>query len=466
MLLPPAIAALLDPQRYPHPVDRVEVIETHISWVLLAGDYAYKMKKPVTLPFVDYGSVGRRRACCAAEVSLNRRYAAGLYLDVVDFDGEPAVKMLRFDEAARLDHVCARGELTPAHVSDLARTIAAFHAAADTTIDSPFGEPGQALAAANENFDELFALLPHEAERLGRLRAWTAAEYARRRDAMALRKAGGFVRECHGDLHLGNMVLLEGRVVPFDCIEFNDGLRWIDVASEVAFTWVDLIDHGRPGLACWLLNEWLTWSGDFGALAVMRFYAAYRAVVRAKIAALRGDATEAAGYLGLAETLGVPPGLTFTITFGLSGSGKTTASSARLLADESASTIRLRSDVERKRLFGLAPDADSAGAIYTADATARTYGRLETVSGQVLDDGWPVIVDAACLKRAERAAFRAIAEKRRIPFAILACDAPVAELRRRLRQRTSDASEATVAVLDEQRAWLEPLDESETAVRA
>ena len=469
MTLPPSIQALLEPGRYPHPVERVEVIETHISWVLLAGDYAYKFKKPVVLPFLDYGTLDRRRAACEAELRLNRRYAGDLYLDVVEFDGEPAVRMHRFEEAARLDHVAARGELTPAHLSDLARTVAAFHGrAAVAPADSRFGGPDEVLAPALENFDELDALLPDEADRLARLRRWTIVEFERRRDVFARRKAEGFVRECHGDLHLGNLVLLGGRPLPFDCIEFNEALRWIDVASEIAFTWIDLIDHGQPGLACWLLNEWLVWSGDFGGLAVLRFYAVYRAMVRAKIAAIQDRDEEAAEYLAMAERLGVPPRLTFAITFGLSGSGKTTTSSALLLADETASTVRLRSDVERKRLFGLAPDADSGGAIYTAAATTRTYARLAALAAMALEHGWPVIVDAAFLLRRERDQFRALAVAKGAPFRILECEAPLDELHRRLGARTADASEATADVLARQVGWLEPLDPAErvAAVRA
>jgi uncharacterized protein len=461
----PLIEALLDPRRYPHPVARVELLETHISWVLLAGEFAYKLKKPVTLPFLDYGTVDKRRACCEAELRLNRRYAPDLYLDVVDFDGEPAVKMRRFDEAARLDHVSRRGELTPAHLTDLARTIAAFHAAAEAApLDSRFGTPEQVLAPTLENFDELDALLPAEAPRLARLRAWTQSEFGRRRPVMATRKREGRVRECHGDLHLGNLVLLDGKPTPFDCIEFNDAFRWIDVASELAFTYVDLLDHGKPGLACWLLNEWLIWSGDFGALSVWRFYAVYRAMVRAKVAAIRGQFDEAAEYLIMGEDLTTTPSPHLAITHGLSGSGKTTVSGARLLADEHAATIRLRSDVERKRLFGLAPDADSGGSIYGQEATTRTYDRLAELARDSLADGWSVIVDAAFLRRAERHAFRDLARSAGVPYAVLACEASTDELRRRLTARAGDASEADVAILELQLGWLEPLEDGEGAI--
>jgi uncharacterized protein len=461
-MLPPLIQSLLDPARYPHPAGRVELVETHISWVLLAGDYAYKFKKPVVLPFLDYGTVDKRRACCAAELRINRRYAPDTYLAVVDFDGEPAVQMRRFAEADRLDHVCARGKLTPEHLADLARRLAEFHAtAAVAGAGVRFGEPAQVLAPALENFEELERLLPAEGERLARLKAWTRAEHSAKLDAFARRKAERHVRECHGDLHLGNLVLLDGRPTPFDAIEFNDDFRRIDVAAEIAFTYLDLLDHGQPGLAAWFLNEWLSWSGDYDALAVLRFYAVYRAMVRAKVAAIQGQDAEAAEYLAMAETLTVPPPAKLTITFGLSGSGKTTAAKAALLADARAATIRLRSDVERKRLFGLAPDAASGGNIYGPEATVRTFAHLLALAEAILADGWPVLVDAAFLKRAERDDFRDLAARLGIPFAILACDAPSDELRRRLTARSGDASEATVEVLEQQMRWIEPLGEDE-----
>ena len=464
-MLPPLIQSLLDPTRYPHPSGVVELMETHISWVLLAGDYAYKIKKPVVLPFLDYGTVDKRRACCEVELRINRRYAPDTYLGVVEFDGEPAVRMRRFVEADRLDHVCARGELTPNHLSDLAQHLADFHAAA--AVAGPgerFGEPAQVLAPALENFEELERLLPAEGERLARLRSWTGAEHAARRDAFARRKATGRIRECHGDLHLGNLVLLNGQPTPFDAIEFNEDLRWIDVAAEIAFTYLDLLDHGQPGLAAWFLNQWLLWSGDYDTLVVLRFYAVYRAMVRAKVAAIQGREAEAAEYLAMAEALAVPPPITLTITFGLSGSGKTTAAKAVLLADARAATIRLRSDVERKRLFGLAPDAASGGNIYGAGATVRTYGHLRALAAKIIADGWPILIDAAFLKRAERDDFRALAAQLRIPFAILACEAPIDELRRRLTARTGDASEAPVELLEQQLQWIQPLGEDERSL--
>lgn len=436
-------------------------IETHISWVLLTQEFAFKVKKPVTLPFLDYGTVERRRACCHEELRLNRRFAPELYLDVVELAGEPAVKMRRFDEQSRLDHVCARCDLTGAQLGTFARDLAAFQASAAVSPGATFGAPATVLADALENFEELRRLLPDAPARLAALEDWTRAEWARRAADFARRKARGRVREGHGDLHLGNLVLLAGRIVPFDGIEFNAGFRHIDVASEIAFTLLDLLDHERPGLASWLLSEWLAWSGDFGALAVLRFYLVYRALVRAKVAALQEKDAECRGYLGIAERLAVPPAPVLTITCGPSGSGKTHESSRRLATADFLHTVRIRSDVERKRLFGLAPDADSGGAIYAPAATLRTYARLGELAEAALAAGWSVIVDAAFLKRAERAAFRRLAAGLGVPFALLAPHAAPEEMARRLAARRGDASEATPAVLAEQLRWFEPPDAEE-----
>ena len=448
----------------------VTLLETHISWILLVGKHAFKLKKPLVLPFVDYGTATRRHYFCNEELRLNRRFAPSLYLDVVPVEGagEWAVHMRRFDETKRLDHVCARGELSLAQLSELARVITRFHdKAAVAAADSSFGSPALVSALALANFTELHDQLPAEQTRLTRLKQWTISEFARVRARMQARKQAGRVRECHGDLHLGNLVLIDGKVTPFDCIEFNEDLRWIDVAAELAFTYVDLLDHQRPDLAAWLLNEWLVYSGDFDALPVLRFHAVYRAVVRAKVAAIAGDAVAASDYLALAERLSMPPAPTLTITCGPAASGKTTLSRERMLADCQASTLHLRSDVERKRLHGLAPFADSQSAlaegIYGEEASARTYAHLANVAVDCLEAGWSVIVDAAFLARRQRQVFRKLAEGCQVPFAILACTAPADVLAQRLAARQGDASEATPAVLARQLARMEALDAVESA---
>ena len=484
--LPPLIQALLSPARYPGDVARVELVQTHISWVLLAGDFAYKIKKPVQLPFLDFSTLAQRQRYCADELRLNRRFAPDLYLDVVGIfntleepqwagTGEPieyAVRMRRFDEAGRLDRVCARGELRPEHLSDLAETLDRFHDKADMAPEvSRFGSANSILQPTRDNFADLLRLLPGSdlQTRFHSLRVWTEAQFVGLAPVMATRKENGRVRECHGDLHLGNLALIRQRVQMFDCLEFNEDLRWIDVASEIAFTYVDLLAHQQVGLANWFVNEVLSRSGDYEAAQVLRFYAVYRALVRAKVAALRAgqtgaDTQEALDYIVLAERLLKVQPLHLVITHGLSGCGKTVASNALLQSDANPATLRLRSDVERKRLFGLT-STDRSGStldagIYTPDAHARTYTHLHELAAGLLRAGWSVIVDAAFLGRAERARFRALAHDTGAAFSILAPLATPDQLRERIMARNAlgcDASEANLDVLAKQMKTLEPL---------
>jgi aminoglycoside phosphotransferase family enzyme/gluconate kinase len=494
--LPLLIRALLDPARYEHPVGRVELIETHISWVILTGRFAYKIKKPVNLGFLDFSTLDNRRHYCQEELRLNRRLAPELYLDVVPITGdaanpviggaggpiEYAVKMAQFPSEAQLDRVLARGGLQPAHTDLLARELAEFHARVAIADEaSHYGDPDHVWQPVAENFSQIRARAtgevgarcgfgPADFAPLDRLEAWSIASFAALKDAIAARKRGGFVRECHGDAHLANMALLGEQIVLFDGIEFSDNLRWIDVASEIAFVLMDLDDRGHPALARRLLNTWLEQSGDFAALGVLRFYQVYRALVRAKVAAIRcagasGEreriVAEYRGYIALAERYTRPAAPFLLITHGVSGSGKTFVTQ-RII--ESLDAIRVRSDIERKRLFGLAPaarsGADVGAGIYTHEASARTYDRLASVAEEILASGFAAIVDATFLKRAERDRMRELAARRGAPFVILALDAPREVLRSRVQARereARDASEAGIAVLERQLAAVEPL---------
>lgn len=491
--LPALIHALLQPQCYSASVQRVELVQTHISWVLLAGDFAYKIKKPLKLPFLDFSTLARREQCCLDELRLNRRYAPDIYLEVVGIFNTPqgprlggtgtpieyAVKMRRFDEAGRLDHVCARGGLQPSHLSDLADSIAAFHeAAARAPVGSRFGSPLQVMQPVRDNFDDLLRRLSSASlrARMTALQAWTELQFKQLSALMESRQQAGRVRECHGDLHLANLVLMDGRVRMFDCVEFNDDLRWIDVASEISFTYVDLLAHGQPGLADWFVDEVLSRTGDYQAARLLRFYAVYRAMVRAKVAAIRmeqthGDDSEAVAHIAQAERMIAARPLRLLITHGLSGCGKTIASSQLLQSDPEAVTLRLRADVERKRLFGLAGTARSDSplnaGIYSPDAHRRTYAHLREVADSLLRAGWSVIADATFLKRADRDAFRALARQTGAEFAILAPQATQAQLRERILARGRigrDASEATLDVLARQMRAMEPLGPDEGPV--
>ena len=484
------IAALRDPRCYPHPADRITLLETHISWVLLTGRYAYKLKKPVALGFLDFSTLEARRVACEEELRLNRRTAPDLYLEVVPVTGtesEPrlggegpaidyAVKMREFPQDALLDRVAARGELRPELMDDLAAEVAAFHAqVARAGPESEFGSPEDIIALARQNFDQLRSLGPdpESIAALERLAAWTEREFAHRKRVFVARRDEGFVRECHGDLHLRNLLLLDGRLVPFDCIEFNPSLRWIDVMSEVAFVVMDLADHGFAAHAARFLDAYLEETGDYAGLACLRFYLVYRGMVRAKVACMRAHQLAAGAperapaerefrdYLRLAERFVALERRALIVTRGLSGSGKTVFSG---LLVETLGAIRVRSDVERKRLHGLAAGERTGGAvgsgIYAQDATRRTYARLHEIARAVLDAGFPAVVDATFLLRADREALRALAREAGATFAIAACEAPQPVLRERILARAGaggDASEATLDVLTRQIATAQPL---------
>jgi hypothetical protein len=485
----PLAAALNRPECFPHPIGRVELVETHISWVVLTGTYAYKIKKPVNLGFVDFTTPELRRHYCDEELRLNRRLAPELYLEVVEIRGTPetpriggegqlldcAVKMREFPQDELAARLIEREGFGAPEVDALARSIAQFHTGAPAARPgADLGSPDAVLDPALANFRQMLPLLPEARDKsaLLALEQWTLSEFESRRPAFEARLREGFVRECHGDLHLGNIAVIGGRPVPFDCIEFSEALRWIDVMSEVAFLFMDLVDRAHPDLAWRFLNRYLEWTGDYAGLEVFRFYPVYRALVRAKIHLLRSHQPFQLvsarsrlklafnGYVRLAESLSKAGAPALYITHGVSGSGKTSGTDGLV---EQVRAVRVRSDIERKRLHGLDPLARTApgvgAGIYTPQATAATYARLSQIAQDAIARGYPVVVDAAFLKQSERERFRALAERSRVPFAILGFEAPEAVLRQRVAQRAArggDASEASIAVLESQLGAREP----------
>lgn len=475
---PALIAALLQtPAAFPHPAKRVRVLETHSSWVLLAGRYAYKIKKPVDFGFLNFSDLGKRRFFCQEELRLNRRLAPRLYLEVMPIGGtaeapvfgrlpafEYAVRMRRFASDKTLDALLAKQMLEPAIIDDLAASVAAFHADLSPA-DDGFGNPEQILAPAQHNFDQLAKLLD-DADKPGltALREQTQREFAIHRELFEQRRQHGMIREGHGDLHLGNIVLLRGKPTPFDGIEFNPQLRWIDVVSDIAFLIMDLLHRNRADLGYRFLDAYLQIAGDYAGVAVMRFYLAYRAMVRAKVAALLAsqrlpaDFAESRQYLTLARQILNPAPPALIVTHGLPGCGKTTLSQMLL---EKLPAIRLRSDVERKRLF-----APTSGELYGADATERTYRHLLAQSRLMLQSGFNVIVDAAFLKRRERDEFRALANQLGLAFAIVGIRLDEASTLARLKQRQRagrDASDADETIYRLLQAAAEPLAGEELA---
>lgn len=478
------IESLKNPACYPHPAESIRLLETHISWVLLAGDFVYKIKKPVDFGFLDFSELAQRQLFCREELRLNRRLAPSLYLDVVGiggsprqpvFDAEPAfeyaVKMQRFAEEDLLDHVLARGALTRQHMQRLAETLFEFHAGLPpAAADSGYGDAEAVALPARQNFQQLALLLdePHAA-RLAGLRAASEQEFTACRALFEQRLRAGRVRECHGDLHLGNIVLLDGQPTPFDGIEFNPALRWIDVMNDIAFLLMDLQRRLRPDLAYAFLNAYLQAGGDYGGLGVLRFYLGYRAMVMAKVSAIRAaqlggqDGLGQCGhYLDLAERFYRAPETGLLITHGLPGCGKTTVSQLVL---ERLGFIRIRSDVERKRLFGLQPQQASQsaldGGIYSPEATVKTYRHLLELAEVILRKGCSVIVDAAFLKQAERGQFLSLAARLGMPFAIVDVCVDETLQRRRISRRRNDASEADNTVLDLLKNASEPLTAEE-----
>lgn len=484
------IQALHNPLIYDHPVSEIKVIETHISWVILTGHYAYKIKKPVNFGFLDFSTLTKRYQYCLQELTLNRRLAPDLYLDLIAITGSPsnpsfngaeevfeyAVKMREFPQSSQLDQVLARGELYPHHMDQLAKKIADFHNDADISpAMSPLGSAEAVYLPVQENFDQIKPLNDnHEQQaQLEFLEAWSIDAYSKLRPFFHQRKEQGHIRNGHGDLHLSNIALVDREIVIFDCIEFNEEFRWIDTINDIAFTTMDLEDRGRGDLAARLINAYLQYSGDYEGLRVFNFYRTYRALVRAKVACLQLQQSNIStteiqktkhqyrDYTQLAEHYTREQKPLMYITHGVSGSGKSCISQPIL---EHFGLIRIRSDVERKRLFGLEETQASDGKIYTKEATQQTYERLEELATHVIESGHSVIIDATFLKKTDRQRFNKLAKKLNVTFVILNFYADTELLKTWITERQAigqDPSEATIDVLNQQLATLDPLSPQE-----
>lgn len=493
------ITAMLTPEVFDHPVSQIELIETHISWVILAGDFAYKIKKPVDFGFLDFSTLEKRHTCCKQELRLNRRLAATIYLDVVAITGSPnrprlsaggeileyAVKMMQFPQSAQLDNMLAASELKTEHIDAIAQLIANFHQdipSADETMD--YGDNESVYQPVEENFIQIEQHLdtgPYK-EVLAALSRWSSTELKTLTDVFSQRKADGFIRECHGDLHLRNLVWFNTKPMAFDCIEFNPQLRWIDVISDIAFLVMDLQDHKQHQLANRFLNHYLEATGDYAGLSILPFYLCYRALVRAKVSALRLEQkdinhterqhllTEFESYLAMATTYTTRSTPKLIIMRGLSASGKSTISQLLL---ERLAAIRIRSDVERKRLFDTASVDHSLNdvsankvnlGIYSAQASQRTYERLADLASHIIDDGYSVIVDAAFLKQEQRNNFQTLANRLSVAYIIVEVTAPADILRQRIMERDQDVSDADIVVLEDQLLNWQPLHIDEKVV--
>ena len=463
----------------------MQLVETHVSWILLGDTEAFKVKKPVRLPFLDFSSLARRRAACEEELRLNRTYSPGLYRDVaclradgdgglsLDGPGEPveyAVRMRRFAAGSTWAERLAEGTLLPHHVDGFAERLASIHRAAPRRVDCASGPSLEARQATLlrllEGIEAQQKAGPDRTYAWPALRRWFEREASRLARHQTARFVAGHVRECHGDLHLGNIVQESHESLPFDALEFDPALRWIDVLDDVAFPVMDLLAHRRRDLALRLLCAYLDASGEHDGLPALRFFLVGRALVRAHVAAIdeaqgrmRPGMRRALSYLRLAERIAAHVDPRLAVTHGLPGSGKTFASQGLL---EAAGAIRFRSDVERKRLLGvpaLGTTGDPAVA-YGPTITSQTYDRLFDLARMTLIAGWPVVVDAAFLEERQRRRFAGLAQALRVPFTIVECQAPAAMMQARIAQRQAtghDASEADAAVLARLDAAREPL---------
>jgi hypothetical protein len=497
--LPNIPEGLLRPGAYPHSVEGVELITTHISWVLLAGEYAYKIKRPVRYSFVDLTSLERRRFLCDEELRLNRRFAPDLYIDVckvVAVNGAPkmlasnavgaadsgtnaqvvldyAVRMRRFPQAEELDRLLDSRRIEPHELETFGHRLAQMHArlpAAPAT--SPWGTPEQVQVQVLRNLLECVdaaAVFGWSREVLA-LRNTLQARLAAAALPMAARRTSGKVREGHGDLHCRNIARVGGWLVPFDCLEYELALRWIDTADEIAFLMSDLRARGWPLHAQAFRGGYLAESGDYCACRVLTLYEAHRALVRAKIAALSAAQHADAGardelrrehlrLVSVAAQALAPKTPRLILMSGLSGSGKTWL--ARQLA-ERLSAVHIRSDVERKRRAGLrelAPSHSRLGEdLYSPEASAILYADLARAAEDVLTGGITVIVDATFLERAQRARFAELAARLGAPIRLILCEAPEPTLRARIAERSRakrDLSEADLHVLEWQLGRME-----------
>jgi uncharacterized protein len=477
--LPALIRQMLSPEFYPHPVTQpIELMQTHASYVLLTGDFVYKLKKPVNFGFLDYSTVEQRQHFCQEEIRLNQRGAKELYLEVLSIArqnrnyafgnaGEVvdyAVKMVQFPQSALLSNMFEAGTISDPEMEDMGRVVAEFHANAQTSeYISSFGTASRIRESIEDNYNQTTKYID---------RAQTQAQYTETKaytdrflcehlELFTERITGGFIRECHGDLHLRNICRWHDKTLLFDCIEFNEPFRFVDTMYDVAFAVMDLEARGRKDLANRFLNTYVEQSGDWAGLQVLPLYLSRQAYVRAKVTSFLLDdlgiadldkevaAQTAGAYYHQAWAYTQPRQGKFILLAGLSGSGKSTL--GKHIAQKIGG-VQLRSDAVRKHLGGIALLAKGDASLYTPEMTARTYDRVLELGFKLAAQGFTVILDAKYDRVSLRAAVIDLAQDRHIPLQILHCTAPEDVLRTRLQQRTGDIADATVDLLASQQA--------------
>jgi len=493
MSLPPIIEQMLSPEFYDHPVtEPIQLLQTHISFVLLTGAYAYKVKKPMNFGFLDFSTLEKRKYFCEEELRLNRRLAPDLYLSVLaiaEQDGkygfdranketavEYAIAMPEFSQDDLLIEMFTAGRLTADHVKQIGEQLAVFHQNALTNEHiQTFGTMEAVRAVANDNYasTEKYIGIAQEQVQFEQTRNYTEQFFAENADLFSDRIAKGKVRECHGDVHLKNICLYQDQIQIFDCIEFNEPFRNSDVLYDAAFLLMDLQFRGRSDLANIFLNTYLECTGDYEGVVLLPLHCSMRAYIRAKVTSFLLDdpnipadvkahaQTEAAAYYKLAWQYTQPKQGKLLIMSGVSGSGKSTT--ARAIASEQ-DAIYLRSDAIRKQIAGIDRMERGSDDIYTPEMTAKTYTRLAELGTLLASKGFTVILDAKYDRVSLRSQAIAAAESQNIPVEIIYCHAPMEVLQQRLRDRAAannDIADATVDLLASQQASFEDFTEQE-----
>ncbi|HHP7231760.1 MAG TPA: AAA family ATPase [Xenococcaceae cyanobacterium] len=484
------IAQMQQGEFYSHPVaDKIELIQTHVSYVLLTGDYAYKLKKPVNFGFLDYGTLEKRKYFLEAEISLNNAIAPELYLAVLPItqegekfvlngSGEPVaytLKMRQFPQENLLINLFEAGKLSIEQIEELGKIVAQFHAKAETSeYISSFGKVAQIRQAFDENYAQTQSYVGkvQTEKQLKETQAYTDRFFAEREALFNRRISNNKIKQCHGDLHLKNICLWQGKIQLFDRIEFNEPFRFVDVMYDVAFVMMDLEARGKQDFANAFLNTYLEQTGDWEGLPLLPLYLSRQAYVRAKVTSfllddpgvpevVKQEASQTATeyYQQAWEYTQLKSGKLILMS-GLSGSGKTTV--AKTIA-RNISAIHIRSDAVRKHLAGIPLEATGSDGIYTPEMNQKTYDRLLELGIMLAEEGFPVILDAKYDRLTYRQQVIDPIKSQNIPLQIIHCTAPMAVLRDRLEQRSGDISDATADLLTTQQANREAFTSAEQA---
>ena len=486
--IPPLIQQMLQPGFYPHPVtEPIQLLQTHISYVLLTGDYVYKLKKPMNFGFLDFSTLERRQHFCHEEMRLNQRGAAELYLEVLPVTQssgkftlgnggevvEYVLKMRQFPQENLFITMFEQGKLTEAHMEELGRVTAKYHEKAETSdYIRTFGEVPQVRASIDENYQQTEKYIgdPQTQAQFEETKQYTDSFFAKREELFLSRIQNNWIRECHGDLHLRNICLWQDKILLFDCIEFNEAFRFVDVMYDAAFTVMDLEARGRQDFGNAFLNTYVEQTGDWEGLQVLPLYLSRQAYVRAKVTSFLLDdpgiptsekeaaSATAAQYYKLAWEYTQPRLGKLILMSGLSGSGKSTV--ARFMARH-LGAIHIRSDAVRKHLGGVPLEQQGGAELYSTEMSQKTYSRLLELGILLAAQGFPVILDAKYDRQQLRLEAIAQAQTHQLPLQILHCTAPLEMLSDRLSSRTDDVSDATSDLLAAQQTAAEPFTPSE-----